>query len=542
MALRLIVTFGGSLSHDPQVYLPRDGAVDRPLHPTHAHLQTQDSGGFLRAVAHPMNRDLVVAIGLAAALTGGCAPSDAGSGATFLFEGARLILGDGGTIENGALLVEGDRILQVGSAGEVMAPYGAPTIDLTGKTIIPALIDAHAHLGYEGYTSWGSQNYSRENLIEHLERYAYYGFGAVFSAGSDPEDLAIELQRAQRDGEVGGARFLFGAGMAPPGQGPNNQFLGHALAVADETGMTVLRGIASEEEARAQVREVSAKEISFIKIWVDDRGGSQEKLRPEVYRAILEEARAHDIEVIVHQQSAGDMPDLLEAGVAGFLHGRLGPALDDALAAQIRDSGAFLIPNLGLGELRNERVGSDPFLQEATLPEVAARLREAYDARQRAGAGGTQALGGGGRAGASGGTAPAGGGAPGAGTRAAQRERALSESFSRLLAADVDIVLGTDAGAVPDHFFGYTGHRELEIFVRLGMTPMQAIVAATSRPAERLGLSEMGTIAPGKSADFVVLDANPLEDIRNTRTISRVYLRGREVDRDGLRARWTGGN
>ncbi len=338
-----------------------------------------------------MNSDLVVAIGLAASLMGGCAPSDAGSGTTFLFEGARLILGDGGTIENGAFLVEGDRILEVGSAGEVMAPYGAPSIDLTGKTVIPALIDAHAHLGYEGYTSWGSDNYSRENLIEHLERYAYYGFGAVFSAGSDPEDLAIEIQQAQREGEVEGARFLFGAGMAPPGQGPNNQFLSHALAIAAETGMTVLRGVDSEVKGRASVREVSAKEISFIKIWVDDRGGSQEKLRPEVYRAIIDEARAHGIAVVVHQQNAQDMPDLLEAGVAGFLHGRLGPAMDDGLAAQIRDSGAFLIPNLGLGELRRERVGSDPFLQEATLPAVAARLREAYDARQPVGGGAQQA-------------------------------------------------------------------------------------------------------------------------------------------------------
>ena len=139
------------------------------------------------------------------------------------------------------------------------------------------MIDAHAHLGYEGYTSWGSENYSRENLIEHLERYAYYGFGAVFSAGSDAQDLALEIQRAQR--EVEGARFLFGAGMAPPGQGPNNQFLSHVLAIAEETGMTVLRGVASEDEGRTAVREVSAKEIPFIKIWVDDRGGARRSCR-----------------------------------------------------------------------------------------------------------------------------------------------------------------------------------------------------------------------------------------------------------------------
>jgi imidazolonepropionase-like amidohydrolase len=442
-----------------------------------------------------------------------CAPSETppateGAGATF-FEGARLIVGDGEVIESGGMLVEGDRIVAIGELASMSVPAGTPTVSLSGKSVVPAFVDAHAHLGYESTETWGADNYTRENMVENLERYAYYGFGAVFSAGSDPDDFALEIQRAQEAGEIGGARFVFAAGMAPPGQGPNNQFLVHTGTIAERTGMTVLRGVTSAAEARTAVADVAAKGIPFIKIWVDDRGGSQQKLAPELYRAIISEARAHDLAVVVHQQATSDMPGLLDAGVAGFLHGRLGPTLDDALAARIRQADAFLVPNLGLGELRRERVADDPFLQETVRADVVARLGQAFDERQQ----------------------QAGGGA-GAGN-----EAALRESMGDLLAAGVDVVLGTDAGAVPDHFFGYTGHRELEIFVRLGMTPAQAIVAATSRPAARLGLDDMGTLAPGKRASFVVLDANPLDDIRNTRSISAVWLDGEEVDRAALRQR-----
>jgi imidazolonepropionase-like amidohydrolase len=448
-------------------------------------------------------------------VAGACARSDSdspeGAADVVLYQGARLIIGDGNVIENGALLVEGGRITAIGPLAALTVPAGTPTLDLTGKTVIPALIDAHAHIGYEGYRSWGADVYTRESVIEQLERYAYYGFGAVFSAGTDPDDLALEIERAQQAGEVGGARFVFAAGMAPPGQGPNNAFLEHTLTVAERTGMTILRGAATPDEGRSAVRDIAAKGIRFVKIWVDDRGGTQEKLRPEVYRAIIEEARTHGLAVVVHQQGVTDMPPLLDAGVAGFLHGRLGPGLDAALARRIREAGAFLVPNLGLGERNSERIADDPWLAEATPADVVARLGAAYDARQQS-------------------------------VAASAREPALRDSFGHLLAAGVDIVLGTDAGAVPDHFFGYTGHKELEIFVRLGMTPAQAIVAATSRPAARLGLDDMGTLAPGKSADFVVLDRNPLEDIRNTRSISHVFLHGNEVDRPALRSRFTGGS
>jgi imidazolonepropionase-like amidohydrolase len=281
-------------------------------------------------------------------------------------------------------------------------------------------------------------------VIEELERYAYYGFGAVFSAGTDPDDMALEIERAQQTGEVGGARFVFAAGMAPPGQGPNNAFLEHTLAVAQRTGMTILRGVATPDEGRAAVRDVAAKGIRFVKIWVDDRGGTQEKLPPDVYRAIIEEARTHGLSVVVHQQGVEDMAPLLDAGVAGFLHGRLGPGLDAALARRIREAGAFLVPNLGLGERNNERVADDPWLAEATPADVVARLGAAYDARQAAASG----------RGGGAGTGGVAAGGPAAGTAAMAREQALRDSFGHLLAAGVDIVLGTDAGAGPDHFFG----------------------------------------------------------------------------------------
>ena len=215
----------------------------------------------------------------------------------YLLDNVRVIVGDGSVLESGALLIEDGRITAVGLRSEIESDLSVEVIDLSGKTIIPALIDTHAHLGYEGHTSWGAENYSRENLIDHLQRYAYYGFSAVFSAGSDPDALAYQVQQAQLAGEFSSARFLFAAGMAPPGQGPNDQFLTHAVALEKQTGQRILYGVDSVEQAIDSVREVSAKNISVIKIWVDDRGGSQQKLAPQLYRAIADEAAKNGIEI-----------------------------------------------------------------------------------------------------------------------------------------------------------------------------------------------------------------------------------------------------
>ena len=420
-----------------------------------------------------------------------------------LFDQLRVIVGDGSVLENAAVLLQGDTIVAVGASAGMDIPADTTRINLAGKTLLPALIDAHAHLGYEGTSSWGAQNYTRENLLAQLNRYAWYGFGAVFSAGSDPDALALEIQRQQAAGEIGGARFVFAAGMAPPGQGPNNQFLVEALAVEQQTGNTILRGLASEEQARAAVRAVAELQIPFIKLWVDDRNGTQVKLSPAIYRATIAEARQHGIAVVVHQQYAEDMPDLIAAGVSGFLHGRLEEGFTPEIALAAKQNDVFIVPNLGLAELRREAIGDDPFLAHTLPADTALRMSAS-----------TQRL-----------AAPA---------RDPQLEQTLQSSFAMLLNANVDIVLGTDAGAVRDHPYGYVGHRELEIFVRHGMSPMQAISAATSVAARALGLGSSGQIKAGFRADLLILDQNPLEDIRHTRSIHQVWLGGRLLDRNAL--------
>ncbi|MEX2129992.1 MAG: amidohydrolase family protein [Pseudohongiellaceae bacterium] len=420
-----------------------------------------------------------------------------------LLDQLRVIVGDGSVLTDAAVLFSGDTIVAVGDSDDMDIPANTTRIDLSGKTLLPALIDAHAHLGYAGVSSWGAQNYTRDNIIEQLNLYAYYGFGAVFSAGSDPDVLALEIQRQQEAGEADGARLIFAAGMAPPGQGPNNQFLVETLAVEQQTGTTILHGLANEAQAREAVQAVADQGIRFIKLWVDDRGGTQEKLSPAIYRAAIAEARRLGIAAVVHQQFAEDMPDLITAGVRGFLHGRLENGFTAEIAIAAQQNNVFIVPNLGLAELRREAIGEDPFLSQFLPAEAVQRLSVSPQRLQ----------------------VPA---------RDPQLEQTLRRSFEIMLNANVDIVLGTDAGAVRDHPYGYTGHRELEIFVRLGMSPLQAISAATSVAANALGLENSGQIKAGFRADLLILEQSPLEEIRNTRRIYQVYLGGRQVDREAI--------
>jgi len=417
------------------------------------------------------------------------------TGGVILFEGARLIVGDGGVpIENSAFLVENDRFARIGKKGELLPPAGAVRVDLTGKTVMPAIIDAHSHLGYTNVRGMNTSaaNYTRDNLVDHLNRYAYYGIAATLSMGLDRGDLPFQL----REAPVPNAALYrsAGRGIALPNAGPGAAYWRDAAY-----------GVTTEAEARKAVQEQAAKNVDAVKIWVDDRNETVPKLPPPVYRAIIDEAHKHNLRVVAHVFYLADAKDLLRSGIDGFAHGIRDKDIDEETIALFKKRpNVFLIPNL---PERGTMVEDVTWLSETVPPEEIARLRDSLAKRT-----------------------------PEAVRRAREFFDLQARNLTKLNRAGVRIAFGTDAGTS----IGWTAHAELADMVAAGMTPAQVIVAATRTSAEILRLGQLGTLAAGKSADFIVLEANPLDDITNTRRIAKSYLRGREVDRAALRAAWVG--
>ena len=432
-----------------------------------------------------------------------------GGPAAVVYEGGRLIIGDGrAAIENGSFVVQNGRVTAIGPKDGVTAPAGAARVDLTGKTVMPGLINVHVHIGYEGYTSWGAENYTAQNVLDHLQREAFYGVVATQSVGSSPTDPSIQFQRDQIAGKFPPAsRFFFMPGMAPPNGGPD------AVLLKGTTVLHAVNEVTTADEARAAVRTMAGKNIKSVKIWVDDRRGTYPKMTPEVYTAIIDEAHKHGMKVHAHATTLADQKAVVRAGIDVLVHTVGSEKLDDEYLAILREKKPYWTTVIGLGD-RTEVCDNDAFVDQTLPAKVVATIRATVEARPLA---------------------------PSCGPRspnAAAREETLAYNFSKMIASGARLVLGTDAGIHAGYTFGSADHHEIARWVQFGLPPSEAIVAATQRPAEVIGIGDLGTLAVGKSADFIVLNANPLDNIRNTRQIASVYLRGVRLDRDALLAKW----
>ncbi len=411
-------------------------------------------------------------------LFAGCKSPEPMSEPYTAFTGATIIDGSGSEpIQSGVLLIQNGRVIAIGTKENVAIPEHTTIKDVSGKTIIPGLINGHGHVGDVKGIEGG--HYSRENIIDNLSVYARYGITTVVSLGGDKKDA--ETVRAVNDTASTQRARLFIAGEVINGKTP-----AEAVAVVDSNHVMG---------------------VDFMKIRVDDNLGTTPKMPEDVYRAVI--SRSHELgyKIATHMYYLDDARKLLDAGTDMLAHSVRDLPVDDAFIQLIKEKKVCYCPTL-TRELSTFVYGdtadffSDPFFTRECDSLTIQPLKD--PARQLQMSSSVSAK-----------------------TYKQQLPTAMA-NLKTLCDQGVPIVFGTDSG-IPTRFMGYFEHLEMGMMADAGLTPMQIIVSATKNAAEYLGLKDLGTLSPGHRADFIILDDDPLADIRNVRKISGVFISGDEV-------------
>lgn len=420
---------------------------------------------------------------------------------TVILENARVFDGrtDLGIVD---VVLQGERIVRVGKASDAQR-RDARRIDYTGKHVMPGLVSNHSHVGNTDGLEHGDRFYTRDTVVRDLRQFQRYGVTTVTSLGMNSDAFATIRAEVRNDPTLGAQLYGAGAGIGAVAGAPPAQIMGLA-------NDPVARP-ATAEDARAAVRAQKAAGVDLIKLWVDDLGGRFPMMAPAIYRAAIDEAHRVDLRVAAHIHDQAQAADLVDAGVDIIAHGIRDEAVSPALAQAMKDKGVWYIPTVNIDEANylyaeNPAWLETPFLRDALPAAVAARWRDPqWQAQQLAGA-----------------NIPA----------ARKSVETNLRNLRTLHEAGVSIGFGTDSGAMPQRVIGFAEHRELELMTQAGFIPAQALTVATADAARLQRLEDRGRVAAGLRADLLVLDADPLQDILNTRRIHAVWQAGRQVSGD----------